>query len=61
MNLMQRISCAFGKHRRDRHSVWHDGDTFRSVCKGCREPMMRDYHGWHMVGEVRPERQPAGK
>lgn len=51
MNIVQRISCVFGKHHRNRHSVWHDGTSFRGVCKGCRVPMVRDFHGWHVLGK----------
>ncbi|SDA21302.1 hypothetical protein SAMN03159340_01421 [Sphingomonas sp. NFR15] len=58
MDIVQRISCIFGRHHRSRHSVWHDGTAFRSVCKGCRVPMVRDFHGWHVLGE---EERPATK
>ena len=50
MNIVQRVYCIFGKHHRNRHSVWHDGTSFRSVCMGCRVPMVRDFHGWHVLG-----------
>ena len=61
MKIMRRIACLFGRHHRDSHGVWHDGETFRSVCAGCRAPMMRDFHGWHLVGAPGRGEQPAGK
>jgi len=58
MKIVQRIYCIFGKHHRNRHSVWHDGTAFRSVCAGCRTPMVRDFHGWHVIGK---DEQPAAQ
>ncbi|CAN5222276.1 hypothetical protein BH10PSE15_BH10PSE15_11800 [soil metagenome] len=51
MKIMQRIACLFGRHHRDRHSVWHDGESFRGDCAGCRAPMRRDFSGWHLISE----------
>jgi len=61
MKIVQRIRCLFGKHHRDRHGVWHDGTSFRGVCAGCRAPMKRDFHGWHLVDIVAPGQQPSGE
>lgn len=55
MNILQLVSCAMGRHRRDRHSVWHDGDSFRSTCIGCGVPMVRDFHGWHVLSDAAAE------
>lgn len=46
MNLIQMFNCARGKHVRSRGSAWQDGTSFRSVCRGCGVPMVRNVGGW---------------
>jgi hypothetical protein len=47
MGFARFISCLFGRHRRDRRRVRHDGNDFRSFCSGCGAPMIRDdQRGW---------------
>lgn len=56
MKLLQRLSCAFGTHRRDRRRVWHDGDDYRSYCAGCEAPMLRTHNGWTTI-DAHPGRE----
>jgi hypothetical protein len=48
MNLLQPVYCLFGKHHRSRSRAWDDGSVYRSWCKGCGKPMIRDLDGWHL-------------
>jgi hypothetical protein len=43
---VQNLLCKLRGHKRDSSRVWHDGLDFRSRCKRCSIPMLRDLHGW---------------
>ena len=56
--ILDLFGCMFGKHRRGRRShVWHDGSVYRSACRGCGRPMLRDRSGWRLA---RPEEAGTG-
>ncbi len=46
MYLVQRLSCLFGKHRRDSRRAHRDNMVMRSRCKGCGRAMVKDERGW---------------
>lgn len=46
MQIFQLLQCARGKHVRSKSSAWYDGDTMRSVCRGCGKPMRRVRITW---------------
>jgi hypothetical protein len=40
------LMCRLLGHRIAKNHVWHDNVDFRTSCKRCGEPMLRDQHGW---------------
>lgn len=59
IGLLQRCLCLLGRHRRDGRKIWHDGDTWRSQCRGCGVQMKRQPGGWILL--ARPTSGVGGK
>jgi hypothetical protein len=51
--MLGNLLCRCGKHRINRHRVWHDGVDFRSKCTRCGLPMVRDFWGWREFDATR--------
>lgn len=45
--------CMFGRHRPDRRHAKHDGRDFRTHCKWCSAPMIRNSKtaSWEVASE----------
>jgi len=49
MNVVQRIKCLWGRHRRDGRRVRYAGQYDYSLCTGCGRPMIRDVGRWRLA------------
>ncbi|MCW3836484.1 hypothetical protein ACFQ1E_10335 [Sphingomonas canadensis] len=48
MNLLWRLACLLGFHRRDRKRLWQVGSRHHSVCAGCGKQMVRGFSEWRL-------------
>lgn len=49
--MLRMFFCAFDRHRINHKRVWHDGLNFRTKCRDCRKPLIRDADGWRRFDE----------
>ncbi|MES2337249.1 MAG: hypothetical protein V4537_04040 [Pseudomonadota bacterium] len=46
------LLCRLLDHVPDRGRAWSDGIGFRSVCKRCGAPMLRDVGAWRLYSDT---------
>lgn len=51
--MLIRLYCRIVGHRVNRHRVWNDQFNFRTSCKRCGAPLLRDGHGWREFDDER--------
>jgi hypothetical protein len=59
------LICLIFKHKRARDKVWNDGLDFRSQCKRCQAPLIKQYGvGWRIFDprrDANPDRLQRGE
>lgn len=61
--MLRKLVCSILGHSINRNRVWHDGVDFRTACRRCQAPMVRENDGWQRFnpkthGEDRPRSRP---
>lgn len=51
--MIKDLLCRLLDHSVDRGHVWNDGYDYRTECRRCGAPLIRDPHGWRAFDEAR--------
>lgn len=48
VSMLRSAMCRIVGHWIDQRRVWDDGLNFRTTCRLCRRPLLKDMHGWRL-------------
>lgn len=51
--MLATLICRLANHRVNRRHVWNDGLDFRTNCRRCGEPLLREASGWRRFDSER--------
>ncbi|MEN2792918.1 hypothetical protein ABC974_25040 [Sphingomonas oligophenolica] len=49
MNVVERIKCLWGYHRRDGRRIHYSGTFDSPICAGCERQMVRELRQWRIA------------
>ncbi|WP_157216309.1 hypothetical protein [Flavisphingomonas formosensis] len=55
---MIRLLCRVLGHERDSRRIWRNGNDYRSYCKRCELPLIRESGGWRPYDAAVDDRNP---